>query len=347
VLPGQEFPEQPQIGCAREVGRRREGEGNSRISEQSFVTVLPAVVSLCPNTARVGLAAFDAANSDSFGPWHESKKLGELPAEDEVDLGLAGKVALVTGSTAGIGFAVAKSLAKEGAHVYVNGRTQGRVDAAVAAIAAEGGTGRAEGIVADFSSAAGAEAVIARLPEADVLVNNVGIFEPKPFAEIPDEDWYRFFEVNVMSGVRLSRHYLAGMLRKNWGRILFISSESAVQIPAEMVHYGMTKTAQVAIARGIAEGVAGTGVTVNSILPGPTESEGVGGFVEDMARQQKKSKEQVEKEFFEFVRPSSLLKRFATVDEVAAMVTYVASELASATNGAALRVDGGVIRAIL
>jgi NAD(P)-dependent dehydrogenase (short-subunit alcohol dehydrogenase family) len=178
-------------------------------------------------------------------------------------------------------------------------------------------------------------------------VNNVGIFEPKPFAEIPDEDWYRFFEINVMSGIRLARHYLTGMLRKNWGRILFISSESGVQIPAEMVHYGMTKTAQIAVARGIAESVAGTGVTVNSILAGPTESEGVGGFVEAMAKQQNKSKEEVEKEFFEHARPSSLLKRFATVDEVAAMVTYAASELSSATNGAALRVDGGAVRAIL
>src|SRR3989440_8294910 len=202
-------------------------------------------------------------------------------------------------------------------------------------------------VAAAFSGSAGAEAVIAKLPAVDVLVNNVGIFEPKPFAEIPDADWYRLFEINVMSGVRLSRHYLAGMLERNWGSILFISSESGVQIPAEMVHYGMTKTAQIAVARGIAESVAGTAVTVNSILAGPTESEGVGGFVEAMAKQQNKSKQVIEKEFFEHVRPSSLLKRFATVDEVAAMVTYVASELSSATNGAALRVDGGVVKAIL
>ncbi|MGC2245002.1 MAG: SDR family NAD(P)-dependent oxidoreductase [Terriglobales bacterium] len=264
-----------------------------------------------------------------------------------MDLKLSGKTALVTGSTAGIGFAIAQSLANEGAHVYVNGRTQGRVDAAIAAIRKGAATAKVDGIAADFSSLAGAEAVIAKLPAADVLVNNVGIFEPKPFAEISDADWLRFFEVNVMSGVRLSRHYLPGMLKKNWGRILFISSESAVQIPAEMVHYGMTKTAQIAVARGIAESVAGTGVTVNSILPGPTESEGVGVFVEAMAKQQQKSKAEIEKEFFEHVRPSSLLKRFATVDEVAAMVVYVASELSSATNGAALRVDGGVVRAIL
>jgi len=264
-----------------------------------------------------------------------------------VDLKLNGKVALVTGSTAGIGFAIARSLAQEGAHVYVNGRTQERVDTAMAAIRSLAGTDRVDGIVADFSSAIGAEAVIAKVPAVDVLVNNVGIFEPKPFAEIPDADWYRFFEVNVMSGVRLSRYYLAGMLKRNWGRILFISSESAVQIPAEMVHYGMTKTAQVAIARGIAESVAGTGVTVNSILAGPTASEGVSGFVEAMAKQQNKSTDQVEEEFFQRVRPSSLLKRFATIEEVAAMATYVAGEPSSATNGAAQRVDGGVVRAIL
>jgi NAD(P)-dependent dehydrogenase (short-subunit alcohol dehydrogenase family) len=264
-----------------------------------------------------------------------------------MDLKLKGKIALVTGSTAGIGFATARSLANEGAHVYVNGRTQERVDAAVASIKKSNPDAQVDGIAADFGSASGAEAVIAKLPAVDVLVNNVGIFEPKPFVEIPDADWYRFFEINVMSGVRLSRHYLAGMLKKNWGRILFISSESAVQIPVEMVHYGMTKTAQVALARGIAESVAGTGVTVNSILPGPTESEGVGGFVEAMAKQQNKSKEQVEREFFEHARPSSLLKRFASVEEVAAMVTYMAGELSSATNGAAIRVDGGVVKAIL
>lgn len=191
-----------------------------------------------------------------------------------MDLKLGGKVALVTGSTAGIGFAIAKSLAREGAHVYVNGRTQQRVATAIAAIHSDVAKAKIDGIAADFSSPAGAEPVIARLPAVDVLVNNVGIFEPKPFAKISDADWFRFFEVNVMSGVRLSRHYLAGMLKKNWGRIIFISSESAVQIPAEMVHYGMTKTAQIAIARGIAESLAGTGVTANSILPGPTESEG-------------------------------------------------------------------------
>jgi NAD(P)-dependent dehydrogenase (short-subunit alcohol dehydrogenase family) len=264
-----------------------------------------------------------------------------------VDLKLTDKVALVTGSTAGIGYAIARALAAEGAHVYVNGRTHERVFAAVTAIRSHKPGASVDGIVADFANSAGANAVIANLPAVDVLVNNVGIFEPRPFAEISDADWYRFFEINVMSGVRLARYYLPRMLKKNWGRILFISSESAVQIPPEMVHYGMTKTAQVAVARGIAESVAGTGVTVNSILAGPTESEGVGSFVAAMAKQQNKSKQAIEKEFFEHVRPSSLLKRFATVDEVAAMVTYVASELSSATNGAALRVDGGVVRAIL
>lgn len=264
-----------------------------------------------------------------------------------MDLKLKDKTALVTGSTAGIGLAIAQSLAGEGAHVYVNGRTQERVHAAMKKIRAQTPGAKVDGIVADFTSAAGAEAVIAKLPAVDVLVNNVGIFEPKPFMEIPDADWFRFFEINVMSGVRLARHYLGGMLKKNWGRILFISSESGVQIPVEMVHYGVTKTAQIAVARGIAESVAGTGVTVNSILPGPTESEGVGSFVGTLATQQNKSTEQVEKEFFEHERPSSLLKRFATVEEVAALVTYVAGELSSATNGAALRVDGGVVRAIV
>jgi len=264
-----------------------------------------------------------------------------------VDLKLTGKTALVTGSTAGIGHAIAQSLAAEGAQVYVNGRSQQRVDAAIAAIRKQVSNAKVEGIPADFSSAAGAETVTAKLPEVDILVNNVGIFDIKPFAEIPDSEWFRFFDVNVMSGVRLSRHYLPGMLKKNWGRIIFISSESAVQIPVEMIHYGMTKTAQVAVARGIAESVAGSGVTANSILVGPTQSEGVGTFLESMAKQQKKSTTEIEADFFERARPSSLLRRFINVEEVAAMVTYIASEQASATNGSALRVDGGVVRAIL
>ena len=264
-----------------------------------------------------------------------------------MDLRLTGKVALVTGSTAGIGFAVARSLAKEGAHVYLNGRTQGRVDSAIRAIRSEIASAEVDGIEADFANASGAETVIKKLPAVDVLVNNVGIFEPKPFAEISDSDWYRFFEINVMSGVRLSRHYLPEMLKRNWGRILFISSESAVQIPAEMVHYGMTKTAQLAVARGLAETTAGTSVTVNSVLPGPTASEGVERFVHELATEQKTNAAAVESEFFRTMRPTSLLKRFAKPEEVAAMVAFVCSPLSEATNGAALRVDGGVVRSIV
>jgi NAD(P)-dependent dehydrogenase (short-subunit alcohol dehydrogenase family) len=262
-----------------------------------------------------------------------------------MDLGLHGKKALVTGSTAGIGLAIARALYEEGADVVINGRTQRRVDEALAQF--KSGAGKAEGVGADLTTEAGAEKLLARVPRLDVLVNNLGIFEPKSFVEISDDDWRRFFDANVLSGVRLSRLYLPQMLAQNWGRIIFISSESAVQIPAEMIHYGMTKTAQLAVARGLAETTVGTGVTVNSVLPGPTRSEGVGTFVEDMAKHGGKTKDEVEKEFFEKVRPSSLLKRFATTDEVAAMVAYVASVKSSATNGAALRVDGGVVRSIL
>jgi NAD(P)-dependent dehydrogenase (short-subunit alcohol dehydrogenase family) len=262
-----------------------------------------------------------------------------------MDLGLQGKKALVTGSTAGIGLAIARALHEEGADVVINGRTQRRVDEALAQF--KSGTGKADGIAADLTTEGGAEKLSARVPRLDVLINNLGIFEPKPFVEISDDDWRRFFDANVLSGVRLSRLYLPQMLAQNWGRIIFISSESAVQIPAEMIHYGMSKTAQLAVARGLAETTVGTGVTVNSVLPGPTQSEGVGAFVEDMAKHHGKTKSEVEKEFFEIVRPSSLLKRFATTDEVAAMVAYVASVKSSATNGAALRVDGGVIRSIL
>ncbi|KAA6465303.1 SDR family oxidoreductase [Acidobacteria bacterium AB60] len=263
-----------------------------------------------------------------------------------MDLKLTGKAALVTGSTAGIGLAIAHSLAREGARVWINGRSSERIENASRIIRETVPGAQVEGIVADFASSDGARHVIENLDRVDILVNNVGIFEPKPFPDITDEEWLRFFEVNVMSGVRLSRHYLQGMLQRNWGRIIFISSESAIQIPGEMVHYGMTKTAQIAIARGIAETVAGTGVTVNSVLPGPTESEGVAGFVESLAAQQNKSRQAVERDFFEHARPTSLLKRFATTEEVAAMVVYVAGEPSSATNGTALRVDGGVVRAI-
>jgi NAD(P)-dependent dehydrogenase (short-subunit alcohol dehydrogenase family) len=264
-----------------------------------------------------------------------------------MDLQLRGKRALVTGSTAGIGFAAAAGLFREGASVIINGRTPQRVEEAVGKIRGLGGDGEVSGIAADLSTAEGVNDMVRQLPEVDILVNNLGIFEPKPFEEIPDADWTRFFEVNVMSGVRLTRHYLPGMKSRNWGRIVFVSSESGVQIPAEMIHYGMTKTAQLAISRGVAETTAGTGVTVNSVLPGPTESEGVATFVADLAKQRGLDRSQVEAEFFQTARPSSLIRRFATVEEVANMIVYVCSPLASATNGAALRVDGGVVRSIV
>jgi NAD(P)-dependent dehydrogenase (short-subunit alcohol dehydrogenase family) len=264
-----------------------------------------------------------------------------------MDLHLTGKTALVSGSTAGIGLAIASGLAVEGATIYVNGRTQARVDQAVEHVRSLKPKGTVQGIAADLGTAEGCVELFSQLPKVDILVNNLGIFEAKPFARISDEDWRRFFEVNVLSGVRLSRHYLPSMLKNNWGRIVFISSESAVQIPVEMVHYGMTKTAQLAVARGLAESVAGTGVTVNSVLAGPTRSEGVSTFVGDLAAQRGVDQAQVEKEFFESVRPSSLIKRFATTEEVASMVVYLAGEQSSATTGSALRVDGGVVRSIL
>ena len=269
-----------------------------------------------------------------------------------MDLQLTGKTALVSGSTAGIGLAIASGLALEGAAVYLNGRTEARVQQAVEhvqalKVQAKQSQGTVEGIAADLGTVEGCVELFSQLPNVDILVNNLGIFEVKLFAQIPDEDWRRFFEVNVLSGVRLSRQYLPGMLKKNWGRILFISSESAVQIPVEMIHYGMTKTAQLAVARGLAESVAGSGVTVNSILAGPTRSEGVSVFVGDLAAQKGVSEARVEKEFFETVRPSSLIKRFATAEEVASLVVYLASQRSSATTGAALRVDGGVVRSIL
>jgi len=263
-----------------------------------------------------------------------------------MDLGLNGKRVLVTGSTAGIGYATARALAREGAHVTLNGRTEARVADAVKRLGVELATASVGGIAEDLSSAAGCARLVARLPEVDVLVNNLGIFEPKPFEQIPDEDWLRFFETNVLSGIRLARHYVAGMRARNWGRIVFVSSESGLQIPGEMIHYGMTKTAQLAVSRGLAETLAGTGVTVNSVLPGPTASEGVGAFVTQLAAARGVDAAVVEREFFASARPSSVLQRFATPDEVASMIAYVCSALASATTGAALRVDGGVVRSI-
>lgn len=260
-----------------------------------------------------------------------------------MDLQLEGKLALVSGSTAGIGYAIAHTLAREGATVIVNGRTQPAVDAAVDRIRSET-QGTVLGFAADLSRAEAAQELVRRHAGIDILVNNLGIFEAKAFEDIPDEDWQRFFDVNVLSGVRLARLVLPAMRRANWGRIIFISSESAVQIPTEMVHYGMTKTAQLAVSRGLAESVAGTGITVNSVLPGPTKSRGVGDFVEGIARSGNKTLAQVEAEFFDKVRPTSLIRRFGTPQEVASLVAYVASPLASATTGAALRVDGGVVR---
>ena len=264
-----------------------------------------------------------------------------------MELGLRERKALVTGSTAGIGFAVARMLAGEGADVVVNGRSRERVEAALARIREEFPSADLSGVAADLGTADGCADLLERVPAVDILVNNVGIFEPKPFEQIPDGDWLRFFETNVMSGVRLARHYVPRMRARNWGRILFVSSESGVQIPVEMIHYGVTKTAQIAVARGLAESLAGTGVTVNSVLPGPTASEGVSTFVEDLARSRGVDFEAMERDFFRTARPSSLLQRFAHPDEVAGMIVYLCSAQASATTGAALRVDGGVVRAIL
>jgi NAD(P)-dependent dehydrogenase (short-subunit alcohol dehydrogenase family) len=260
-----------------------------------------------------------------------------------MDLQLAGKLALVTGSTAGIGLGIAEVLAAEGARVIVNGRSQGPVDEIVARLKSETGAD-VMGFAGDLTTAVAARELVARHPGVEILVNNLGIFEPKAFEDIPDADWVRFFEANVLSGVRLARLYLPAMRQANAGRIIFISSESGLQIPVEMIHYGMTKAAQIAVARGIAESVAGTGVTVNSILPGPTRSRGVGDFVAAMAKDAGKTAEQVETDFFRTARPTSLIKRFATTQEVACLVAYVASPLASATTGAALRVEGGVVK---
>jgi len=261
-----------------------------------------------------------------------------------MDLQLKDKKALVTGSTAGIGYAIALQLAKEGAEVIINGRTKERVDKAVTQIKAESGNDNVSGITADFTNAESIKNLISELPQVDVLVNNVAIFEPKAFADITDEDWLRFYEVNVLSGIRMARAYFPQMLTKGWGRIIFISSESAIQIPEEMIHYGMTKTAQLAVARGLAELTKGTAVTVNSVLPGPTLSEGVGGFIENLAKDQNKTTEEVEADFFKTVRPTSIIQRFLSTDEVANMVTYLASPLASATNGAAIRAEGGLLK---
>ena len=264
-----------------------------------------------------------------------------------MDLGLAGKRVLVTGSTLGIGFAAAELFAREGAAVVVNGRSEGKVNAAVERIRDAVPGSDVRGVAADLATAAGCAALIEAQADLDVLVNSMGVFEPKAFAQITDDDWLRFFETNVLSGIRLARHYVAGMRARNWGRIVFMSSESALQIPTEMIHYGVTKTAQLAVARGLAETLAGTNVTVNSVLPGPTASEGVTSFITELGASQNKTAVEMEREFFRSARPSSVIQRFASPEEVAAMIVYVASAAASATTGAALRVDGGVVRAIV
>ena len=264
-----------------------------------------------------------------------------------MDLQLGGKRALVTGSTAGIGFAAAAKLAEEGASVVINGRSEERVEEAVWRARERAPEAEVFGVAADLGTAEGVEELIGQVPETDVLVNNLGIFEPKDFEEITDDDWFRFFETNVMSGVRLARHYLPGMEERDWGRIVFVSSESAIHVPPEMIHYGVTKTAQLAVARGLAETTVGTGVTVNSVLPGPTASEGIKTFVGRMAQEQGKDEDAIEEEFFQTDRPSSLLQRFIEPEEVAAMIAFVCSPVSSATNGASLCADGGVVRSVI
>ncbi|SEW12983.1 SDR family oxidoreductase [Luteibacter sp. 329MFSha] len=264
-----------------------------------------------------------------------------------MNIDLSTRSAIVTGSTAGIGLAIATGLAQSGASVVITGRTQARVDEAMAAVKKAAPGAKVTGVAADLGTAEGAAALIEAVPDTDILINNLGIFEPKDFFDIDDAEWSRFFEVNVNSGVRLSRHYAKGMKDRGWGRVQFISSESAVQIPGEMVHYGVTKTAQLGVSRGLAEVLAGTGVTVNAVLPGPTLSEGVSDFFGKIAKDQNKSQEDVERDFIQTHRPTSLIKRLLSVEEVANVSVYLASEQASGTTGAAVRVDGGVTRSII
>jgi len=260
-----------------------------------------------------------------------------------MNLELFDKTALISGSTKGIGFSIASQLAAEGAHVIVNGRSHTAVDAALEQIRKDVPQAKVDGFAGDLATAkaTSTEELAKTSPAVDILVNNLGIYEPKAFEQITDEEWIRFFEINVLSGVRLSRAYVSGMKQRNWGRIIFISSESGILTPKEMIHYGMTKTAQLAVARGLAEHCKGTGVTVNSILPGPTRSAGLEEFVSKLGGSQ--PFDDFEKDFFKSVRPSSLIKRFETPDEIAALVTFVCSPVASAITGAALRVDGGVV----
>ena len=307
-------------GCQRIVSVS-ETECGAKILADSVHSPSPPAV----NAATRDALTLPGPRDHDFGP---------------MNLQLENKTALITGSTKGIGFAIAQALAAEGANVIVNGRSEDSTQAAARKIG--GGT---RGVAADVSTAAGCAELMRQVPEVDILVNNAGIFEPKPFVEIPDADWERFYQVNVMSGVRLTRACLPGMLGRNWGRVIFMSSESGVQIPEEMIHYGMTKAAELALVNGIAQLTRSSGVTVNAVLPGPTASEGVTDFVNTLASSAQQTPAEFEKEFFRSVRPTSLLQRFATVDEVAHTVAYLCSPLASATNGAAVRVDGGVLRA--
>ncbi|WP_434134756.1 SDR family oxidoreductase [Pseudomonas luteola] len=263
-----------------------------------------------------------------------------------MQIDLSGKTAIVTGSTRGIGFAIAKGLAQAGATVVINGRSAPSVDKAVSLLQQYVPDATLRGVVADVGSVDGCAVLKAAEPEVDILVNNTGIYGPRDFFETGDDIWMEFFEVNVMSGVRLSREYLPGMVSKQWGRVIFISSESALNIPADMIHYGFTKTANLSVARGLAKRMAGTGVTVNSILPGPTLSEGVAEMLKEASERTGQTLEEVAADFVRENRPSSILQRAATTEEVANLVVYTASPLASATTGAALRVDGGVVDTI-
>lgn len=256
---------------------------------------------------------------------------------------LSGKVALVTGSTSGIGFAIAKGLAECGAEVVLNGRSEATLNNAVQKLQQAVPGVALRGAVADLSTTEGVDTLLNTVPHADILVNNAGMFGPQPFYDTDDDTWEQFWQTNVMSGVRASRALLQGMVSRGWGRVVFISSESARKIPVEMVHYGVTKTAQLALARGLAKLVAGSGVTVNSVLPGPTLSDGFEEMMKDEMEKTGKSLEEVGKDFVMETRSSSVIQRAATVEEVANMVVYVCSTQASATSGAALRVDGGVV----
>jgi NAD(P)-dependent dehydrogenase (short-subunit alcohol dehydrogenase family) len=264
-----------------------------------------------------------------------------------MDLQLNNKMAFVSGSTQGIGYAIARQLLAEGAKVFINGRTIERVNGAIKKLKTELPGAEVFGLAADFALKEDVAKLINELPDIDILVNNAGIFEPKPFLEIQDEEWIRFFTVNVLSGVQLSRALLPKMLANNWGRIIFISSESALNIPEEMIHYGATKTMQLGVSRGLAELTKNTNVTVNAVLPGPTKSEGVVEFINQLAKAADITKEEAEKDFFKTMRPSSIIQRFADVSEIANLVVYVASPLSSATNGSALRADGGLVKLIM